>query len=73
MSQREEAEARIHAAEAAQERLDELVEEGCASIGYGRACPWLYSFRSNRFRRPRRRRRTTASRGALVPLPAFPG
>jgi CPA1 family monovalent cation:H+ antiporter len=47
---REEAEARIHAAEAAQERLDELVEEGWVRPDTAERVRGAYSFRTNRFR-----------------------
>ena len=47
---REEAKARIHAAEAATARLDELVEEGWVRDDTAERARGLYSFRSNRFR-----------------------
>ena len=47
---REEAEARIYAAEAAQERLDELVEEGWVRPDTAERMRGAYNFRTNRFR-----------------------
>ena len=50
MDVREEAKARIHAAEAAIERLDELVDEGWVRSDTAERARGLYNFRSNRFR-----------------------
>jgi monovalent cation/hydrogen antiporter len=50
MDVREEAKARIHAAEAAIERLDELVDEGWVRPDTAERARGLYNFRSNRFR-----------------------
>jgi Na+/H+ antiporter len=47
---REEAKARIHAAEAATARLDEIVEEGWVRPDTAERARGLYRFRSNRFR-----------------------
>jgi NhaP-type Na+/H+ or K+/H+ antiporter len=48
--EREEAKARIHAAEAALERLDELVDEGWVRSDTAERVRGAYNFRSNRFR-----------------------
>jgi CPA1 family monovalent cation:H+ antiporter len=48
--QREEAKARIHAAEAALERLDELVDEDWVRPDTAERVRGLYTFRNNRFR-----------------------
>jgi Na+/H+ antiporter len=48
--QREEAKARIHAAEAALERLDELVDEDWVQPDTAERVRGLYTFRNNRFR-----------------------
>jgi CPA1 family monovalent cation:H+ antiporter len=47
---REEAKARIHAAEAAIARLDELEDEGWVRTDTAERARGLYNFRSNRFR-----------------------
>jgi CPA1 family monovalent cation:H+ antiporter len=47
---KEEAKARIHAAEAAIARLDELIEEGSVRSDTAERLRGLYQFRSNRFR-----------------------
>jgi Na+/H+ antiporter len=47
---REESKARIHAAEAAISRLDELIEEGWVRDDTAERVRGLYTFRSNRFR-----------------------
>jgi CPA1 family monovalent cation:H+ antiporter len=47
---REEAKARIHAAEAALERLDELVDEDWVRPDTAERVRGLYTFRNNRFR-----------------------
>ena len=47
---REEAKARIHAAEAALERLDELVDEGWVPPDTAERVRGAYTFRNNRFR-----------------------
>jgi CPA1 family monovalent cation:H+ antiporter len=49
-AEREEAKARIHAAEAALERLDELVDEGWVRSDTAERVRGAYNFRSNRFR-----------------------
>ena len=64
---KEEAKARIHAAEAAIARLDELIDEAASAPTRPSGCAALYQFRQQPLPRALRRRRTTArSRSARV-------
>ena len=68
-AEREDAKARIKAAEAALARIEEIAEEGWANEDSLERARGQYRFRTNRFRRGSRAK-TTRRRGALGPLPA---